>query len=84
MCHPRCVCENWKWYAVKHNKRKLVYIAVCETGLPRHLLVIRLTDGFVHSPYQMAQCYKNVSTRQAISRWMKTGEYEYHIARHSS
>jgi len=17
--HPRCVCENWKWYAVKHN-----------------------------------------------------------------
>ena len=19
MCHPRCVCENWEGYAVKHN-----------------------------------------------------------------
>ena len=19
VCHPRCVCENWKGYAVKHN-----------------------------------------------------------------
>ena len=19
MCYPRFVCENWKWYAVKHN-----------------------------------------------------------------
>jgi len=19
VCHPRCVCENWKWYVVKHN-----------------------------------------------------------------
>ena len=19
VCHPRCVCENWKGYVVKHN-----------------------------------------------------------------
>jgi len=19
VCHPRCLCENWKGYAVKHN-----------------------------------------------------------------
>ena len=19
VCHPRCVCENWKRYVVKHN-----------------------------------------------------------------
>ena len=19
VCHPRCVCENWKGYLVKHN-----------------------------------------------------------------
>jgi len=19
MCHPRCACENWKGYVVKHN-----------------------------------------------------------------
>jgi len=19
VCHPRCVCENWKEYVVKHN-----------------------------------------------------------------
>jgi len=18
-CHPSCVCENWKWFLVKHN-----------------------------------------------------------------
>ena len=51
--------------------RKLVYVAVCEIARPRHLLVLRLTDGFVHCPYQMAQCYTYVSTRQSISRWMK-------------
>jgi hypothetical protein len=37
--------------------RKLVSVAVCETVPPRHLLVLRLIDGFVDSPYQMAQCY---------------------------
>jgi hypothetical protein len=36
--------------------RNLVYVAVCETTRPRHLLVLRLTDDFVRSPYQMAQC----------------------------
>jgi hypothetical protein len=63
---------------------KLVCIAVCETARPRHLLVLLLTDGFVHSNYQMAQSYNDVSTRQSISRWEKKGEYEYNIARHSS
>jgi len=41
--------------------RKVVYVAVYETARPRHLLVLHLTDEFVHSPHQMAQCYKCVS-----------------------
>ena len=26
VCHPRCVCENWKGYVVKHNSVVFDYI----------------------------------------------------------
>jgi len=41
VCHPRCVCENWKGYVVKHNYVTLdVLITILDNYMCRLLLAI--------------------------------------------
>jgi len=41
VCHPSCVCENWKGYAVKHNYVNLdVLMTILDNYMFRPLLAI--------------------------------------------